>query len=278
MSDNGPQDIGHGGADRAARKRSPWEIQRAVIFALFIRELKTRLGGRWLGVFWVLLEPMAHVALMTAIFGVLHSATMPSIEYPVFLITGMMPFFIFKGLVLRLMEAIDSNRGLFGYRQVKPMDTLLSRAMLEIALQSAVYFTALCALGWLGFHFLPVMPLELMAVSAVLIVFGVALGVLFAVATNEVPQARAVIRIATMPLYFISGVIFPIHAVPANFLPLLLVNPVLHLVELSRASFFPQYHVLPGINLAYPAGVALVFACLALSLYRVRRERLIAVT
>ena len=79
-------------------------------------------------------------------------------------------------------------------------------------------------------------------------------------------------------LFFISGVIFPIHAVPANFLPLLLVNPVMHLIELSRASFFPQYHVLPGINLAYPAGVALVFACLALSLYRVRRERLIAVT
>lgn len=277
MSGNGPQDIGQGGTPRAVRKRSPWEIQRAVIFALFIRELKTRMGGRWLGIFWVLLEPVAHVALMTAIFSVLHRATMPSIEYPVFLVTGLMPFFIFKGLALRLMEAIDSNRGLFGYRQVKPMDTLLSRAMLEIALQSAVYLLALSTLGWLGFHFLPEMPLELIGVSAVLIVLGLALGVLFAVATNEVPQARAVIRITTMPLYFISGVIFPIHAVPANFLPLLLLNPVLHLVELSRASFFPQYHVLPGINLAYPAGVALLILGLAMALYRVRRERLVAV-
>ena len=49
MSGNGPQDIGQGGTPRAVRKRSPWEIQRAVIFALFIRELQTRMGGRWLG-------------------------------------------------------------------------------------------------------------------------------------------------------------------------------------------------------------------------------------
>lgn len=262
---------------RSKPKRSAWDIQRAVLFALFVRELKTRLGGRWLGIFWVLLEPVAHVMLMMAVFGFLHRAAMPSIEYPVFLITGLMPFFIFKGLVTRLMEAIDSNRGLFAYRQVKPIDAIVSRALLEIALQSTVYLIALLALGWLGLHFVPVLALELMGVSLILVSLGASLGMFFGVATNEVPQIRAMVRITMMPLYFISGVIFPIHAVPPQFLPLLQLNPVLHLIELSRACFFPQYHVLPGINLIYPAAFTLVSSFLALMLYRLRRERLASV-
>lgn len=265
-------------SERSPRvKRSPWQIQQAVLFALFLRELKTRLGGRWLGVFWVLLEPVAHIAVMTTLFSLAHRAAMPSIEYPVFLITGLIPFFMFRGLVTRLMEAIDSNRGLFAYRQVKPIDTVIARAMLEISLQSIVYLIALGTLGWLGFHFLPVRALELAGVSAVLIMLGASLGLFFAVVTNEIPQARAIVRISLMPLYFVSGVIFPVHTIPPQYLPLLQLNPVLHLIELSRASFFPQYRVLQGINLAYPAGFALLSLFLALMLYRLRRHQLASV-
>jgi capsular polysaccharide transport system permease protein len=263
-------------ASRPAR-RSAWEVQRAVLFALFLRELKTRLGGRWMGVFWLLLEPVAHIAVMTTLFSLAHRATLPSIDYPVFLITGLIPFFLFRGLVTRLMEAIDANRGLFAYRQVKPIDTVIARALLEIALQSTVYLIALATLGWLGFDFLPARALELCGVSAVLVLLGASLGLFFGVATNEVPQARAIVRISLLPLYFISGVIFPVHAIPPQYLSLLQLNPVLHLIELSRACFFPQYHVLAGINLAYPAALALFSTFLALVLYRLRRQRLASV-
>ena len=255
-------------------RRTPWEIQRSVVFALYLRELKTRFGGRWMGAFWVVLEPLAHLALMTVIFGFLHQAVSPSIDYPVFLITGMVPFFLFKNLATRLMDAIDSNRGLFNYRPVTPMDALLSRAMLETSLYGTVYAIMLALLGWVGYRFLPAEPLELIGTSAVLVLLGGSLGALFAVATNDVPQTRAMIRIAFMPLYFISGVLFPIQAVPAEFLPWLLWNPVLHLVELSRHAFFPQYALLPGISMGYAAAVTVVALALALSLYRVRRRRL----
>jgi capsular polysaccharide transport system permease protein len=265
------------GAAARAAGRSPWQIQRAVVFALFVRELKTRFGGRWLGALWFVFEPLANILLMVALFGALHRAISPSIEYPVFLVTGLLPFFILRNLATRLMDAIDANRGLFAYRQVKPMDALVSRAMLELGLYSVVYLVTLALLGWLGYHVVPVRPLELALSSVVLVAFGVGLGVAFAVVTNEVPQLRSVIRLVFFPLYFLSGVIFPVHAIPPQYLSWLVWNPVLHLVELSRHDFFAQYPLLPGISLAYPALWAAVTLALALALYRVRRLRLVAV-
>lgn len=260
----------------ARARRSGWQVQRAVVFALFIRELKTRFGGRWLGAFWVLLEPLAHVALLMFMLGYLRHRVLAGVDYSVFLLVGLVPFFMFKNLAVRLMEAIDANRGLFGYRYVKPLDPLLARALLEVSLYSAVYLIVLGSLGWLGLHFFPARPLELMGTSAMLIALGGSLGLCFAVATDDVPQLRSLIRIAFMPLYLISGVIFPVASLPPEVLPWLLWNPVLHALELSRGYFFPQYHVLPQISAEYVFGVTLVAAALGMSLYRVRRQRLLA--
>ncbi len=257
-------------------RRSAWEVQRAVVFALFIRELKTRFGGRWLGAFWLVLEPLAHVVLMMLLFGYLRHRVLAGVDYSVFLLVGVMPFFTFKSLAVRLMDAIDANRGLFGYRHVKPLDPLIARALLEVGLYSVVYLIVLASLGWLGLHFFPARPLELMGVSTMLIVLGGSLGLCFAVITDDVPQLRSLIRIAFMPLYLLSGVVFPVASLPPEVLPWLLWNPVLHAIELSRGYFFPQYHVLPQISAEYVFSVALITTTLGMSLYRVRRHRLLA--
>ena len=51
---------------------------------------------------------------------------------------------------------------------------------------------------------------------------------------------------------------------------------MLHLVELSRASFIAAYTPTRGIHALYPALVMLVFGALGMLLYRVRRQELIA--
>lgn len=258
------------------RPRSSWQVQRAVVFALFIRELKTRFGGRWLGVFWVLLEPLAHVALMMFMFSFMRDDVLDGVDYSVFLLVALVPFFMFKSLVVRLMEAIDANRGLFGYRQVKPLDPVLARGLLEVSLYSTVYLIILASLGWVGLHFFPARPLELMGVSAMLIVLGFSLGLFFSVVTDDIPQLRSLVRIAFMPLYFISGVLFPVASLPPEVLPWLLWNPLVHVLELSRGYFFPHYYVLPQVSVEYVFGVVLITMTLSLILYRVRRQHLLA--
>lgn len=254
-------------------KREPLQIQRAVLFGLVVRELRARVEGKWMGLLWMVFEPLAFVLLILGFVGVRSSVVMLNVEFPVFLITGMLPFFLFRNLARRLPHSIGANRGLFAYRQVLPIDALVARAIVEIGLYGAVYVVAFSLLGWLGYHWLPIAPLELIAVSVVMLTFAVALGLLFSVLSHERPKVTTVISLFFYPLYFASGVIFPLHQLSSNVRAWLLYNPVLHLVELSRLYFIPNYTALPGVSLSFPAAWTLVTLAFALSTYRVYRHR-----
>jgi capsular polysaccharide transport system permease protein len=260
----------------ASSKRSPLQIQRAVLLALVIRELRSRVQGKWLGLLWMVLEPLAHVMLMLTLFGFRHNVVTINIEFPVFLVTGVLPFFMFRNLSRRLPGAVASNRSLFAYRQVKPIDAMVARAAVETSLYSAVYLAALVLLGWLGYHWLPQAPLELLAVSVLIFGFGAGLGLVFTVLSHGRPRVQALIGMLFYPLYFITGVIFPLHSLSEQVLQWLLWNPMLHLIDLSRTYFMPNYQALNGVNLAYPAACTLVVLALGISMYRVYRHRLIA--
>jgi capsular polysaccharide transport system permease protein len=95
------------------KKRTPWQIQRAVIFALLMRELKTRFGGHWTGVVWLLMgTPLAQVFMLVAINtflrGRLHAGLY---EYAIFLLVALIPFRMSTGLWSQLMHAPKANQG-----------------------------------------------------------------------------------------------------------------------------------------------------------------------
>lgn len=262
-------------AQQPSAERSSWAVQRSVLFALILRELKTRFGGRWLGALWTLGEPLVHVGVMLLVLGYWRHRLLPGVDYVMFLITGLIPFFMFKSLGLRLMAAIDANMGLFAYRQVKPFDTLVSRALLEIGVYSVVYVTLLAALSQFGFDVLPDRPLEVMGVSILLLVTGFGLGTGLAVVTDDATQARVLVRLAFWPLYLLSCVILPVQSLPPDVRKWLLWNPILHALELLRGFYFSGYRPLPEASLGYVALVALLMLAGGLSLYRVRRHHLV---
>lgn len=255
------------------RKRTPMQIERAVLFALVVREARGRVQGRWLGLLWMVFEPLANVLVILAIYGAARAASHSDRELPVFLVTGLLPFFMFRNVVRRVPSAVAGSRGLFAYRQVHPFDALCARAIVEIGLYSAVYLIALALLGWLGFHWLPAAPLEWFGVTVLLLAFGVGLGFVLAVAGYGRPRVDTVVGLVFLPLYIFSGVIAPLRLVPHDTRQLLLWNPVLHLIELSRSYFMPHYEALPGVSLAYPAAWTLGTCVLGISLYRVYRHR-----
>lgn len=264
-------------APRPAVRRSAWAVMRSVLFALYLRELKTRLDGRWGSALWVIGEPLANLVAMLLVYGALRAASLGGIDTLLFLASGLLPFQLFKALVLRLMEAIDANQGLFAYRQVKPLDALLARAGVELTLMAGLSAVAVLGLAWLGHRVLPERPLELLVASAVLVALGVALGLLAAVATSaHFTRVRGFVRMAFFPIYLISGAMVPLAHLPQALREWLLLNPVAHLIESLRMAFFGvSYRSPEGVGLGLPLAWTVVVAVLGLSLYRVRRDRLL---
>jgi capsular polysaccharide transport system permease protein len=235
-------------------KRSSWQIQKAVVFALLMRELKTRFGGRMVGLLWMVAEPMINIAILLALKVLLRERFAGvMIDIAVYLVVAMVPFFIFRNIWTRSMSAVDGNAGLFSYRQVKPADAIASRALMEITLYTLVFFGFLAVFAWLDFQVFPVHPLEYMGIVLMFITTGIGIGLLSAVVNKFIPGTDTFIRLTAFPLYITSGVLIPIHHFPPLVIKILLWNPLLHIVEYSRWAYFPTYNPLMGINLVYPS-------------------------
>jgi len=256
--------------------RTPWQVQKSVVFALFLRELKTRFGTYKFGYFWMLLEPMAHIIVLSLIFSYVRDRSLFGIDFPVFLVTGILPFLMFKNISLRVMDGVDANRALFAYRQIKPMDTFTARALLDSFLALVVYALILVGMAWVGLDVPFRDPFSVLFVMALLVLMGLGLGMFFCVITHFMPEAKTLIRIAFMPVYLLSGIIFPIAMIPREFLPILLWNPLLHAIEWMRGAFFTQYHMLNAISPLFVVMTTLAVLFFGLAWYRNKRHALLA--
>lgn len=90
--------------------RSGFEVQKVTVEALFLREIRTRFGKFRLGYLWAILEPSAHLLILLGILGYVMHRTMPDISFPVFLLNGLIPFFIFSSISKRSIGAIEANQ------------------------------------------------------------------------------------------------------------------------------------------------------------------------
>ncbi|MGG8471708.1 ABC transporter permease [Rahnella sp. PAMC25617] len=254
--------------------RSGLEVQKAAVKALFLREIKTRFGKYRLGYLWAALEPMAHMLIMIAIFGYIMHRTMPDISFPVFLINGIIPYFLFSSISTRSIGAIEANQGLFNYRPVKPIDTIFSRALLESIIYSLVYILMMSIVFISGENFKIVHLIMLVFTWVLLIILSCGIGLIFMVIGKTFPETEKFLPIMIKPLYFISCVMFPLHSIPKDYWPYLLWNPLVHVVELFRSSVFPGY-VSDGVSLNYLAICTLIIFFIGLALYRSQEEAML---
>lgn len=251
--------------------RSGLEVQQAAVKALFLREIKTRFGKYRLGYLWAILEPAAHLLVLLTIFGYVKNRTMPDISFPVFLLNGLIPYFIFSHIAIRSIGAIEANQGLFNYRPVKPIDTVIARALLETIIYAAVYFILMTVAGMSGEIFSFNHLITLISTWFLLITFSFGMGLIFMVMGNIYPETEKFLPILIKPLYFVSCVMFPLHAIPKEYWSYLLWNPIVHAVELSRESVVASY-VSGDVSLTYLALCALCTLFIGLVMYRLSEE------
>ncbi|CCJ78072.1 Capsular polysaccharide ABC transporter,permease protein KpsM [Cronobacter muytjensii 530] len=272
--------IPHGGSLFAAflqdrlMKRHGLAVQRATVLALFLREIKTRFGKFRLGYGWALLEPLLHLAILLFVLGFVMERTLPDISFPVFLLSGIIPYFIFSHITGRSVNAVDANQGLFNYRPVKPVDTIIARTLLEAGIYIAVYLLLLAMLAMMGEVFTCSHLLTLFSVWGCLIIFSFAIGLIFMVISSAFPEAEKFLPLLTRPLYFISCVMYSLNTIPQEYQRWVAWNPLVHVVELTRESLATSYES-DGASLAYLAISTLVALFTGLALYRHQEEAML---
>ena len=257
-----------GAGNGAHIARTSLAITLSVWKALFLREALSRLFSGRATWFWLLAEPVFHVGYLVFIFTVIRVRTVGGIDTTVWLITGILAFFMFRRTGIQVMNAISANQALFTYRQVKPVDTLLVRGGLEGLLIIVIASILLGAAALFGHSVVPADPLAVLEAFFGLWLVGMGFGLMTSVAVELVPELGQVIKLVMRPMYVVSGVIFPISAVPQPYRDWFMLNPVAHGLEAVRLGFAPHYHAVPELSIAYIYGFALVSIFLGLALHR----------
>ncbi|MFG0411963.1 ABC transporter permease [Pseudomonas sp. FYR_11] len=258
------------------KPRSSIQIQKSVIFALVLREARSRLSKSRLSAVWILLEPLCHLLVISVIYTYLRGRSLAGVEFPVFVFVGLAPFLLFRNISLRLMDSPRENRSLFAYKQIKPLDAYVGRVIVEFSIAFMVYIIIALGFWWYGFDMSISSPLEWILMLALGLVFAFSLGIFFSLIAHALPSSRFVIKMMYFPLYFLSGILLPPAYLPASFMPVLLYNPFLHIIELIRGDVLPFYKIADGINAEYPISVSLVLLFIGLGAYRARRLHLVS--
>lgn len=256
--------------------RSSLNITLSVWRALFLREALTRISGargRW---FWIVAEPLAHMAFLAFLFAGLRHTVIAGTDAYVWLVVGLATFFLFRRSAVQSMWAIDDNKAMFVYRQVRPVDTVIVRAALDGFLNLLIGLVALAILALMGREVIPDNPLQLMAAVLGIWLLGLGFGLIASVPTVLIEESNVFLSFVMTPLYLVSGVILPISLVPYPYQQWLAYNPLVHALEAARLGFSSGYHAFAGLDLFYVFAWALVMIFLGLVLQVRFSERLVS--
>ncbi|MEM9282211.1 MAG: ABC transporter permease [Verrucomicrobiota bacterium] len=256
----------------AIPKNSPWKTQRLVVFGLFVRECKTRLGPGNFGIIWTLLKPLMSVLVIGILLAPFMGRSAAGIPYAMFLLLGFLPFELFGGIVNSSLTAFTANQGLIVHRKVRPTDPIYARVLFELVV-TVLAFLIFLGLATFIFDATPTFsdPMKIFGAFLAVTLMGTGLGFFSAVSSHRHKDMEKLIPNILRPMFFLSCVIYPLEVIPNNFQKYLLANPFVHVHESLRVSLYPHYRT-GDVNVIYPIAVGLAVFWFGMAFYRVNRH------
>jgi capsular polysaccharide transport system permease protein len=245
-----------------------------VIEALVLRETRTRFGTLQLGYLWAVIEPALWIATFYAIYAIAGREAPVGMDLVSFLLTGLLPYSLFSAVVNQISQSINGNKALLFYPQVRTLDVVTARTILECATYASVFFIfvlvqALYAQQW------PTVDDVLVTIFGFALAagMGTALGLVFCALEVLTSVAGRIRGPLLRPLFWCSGLFYTANGLPSNVRDIFLYNPVLHVIEIVRDGWFPSYeahHASAGYAMAW----MLCLLVLGLLLERVVRRKI----
>jgi capsular polysaccharide transport system permease protein len=245
-----------------------------VIYAVLLRETKTRYGQSQLGYVWALIEPTLWVGTFAGMYWFLGRqgpSGMPMFE---FLVSGIVPFALFIESVSRSATAIGANQGLLYYPHVRPLDLVVARVLLEYATKVVVFALLMIAAACLqGTPLRADQPLKVFLGLVLASGLGMGLGLILCGLGLFFSVVERLQSTLLRPLFWLSGLFYSIDELPSAAQKVLLLNPLLHVIEIVRSGWFVT-HESRLVTIWYPLLWTTILLFFGLTFERVARRRL----
>ncbi len=235
-------------------------IQLRVLGALLMREVITRYGRHNLGVLWLVLEPMVFTL---GVLGLWYISGIGGSHLPVtaFCVTGYSCVLLWRNCATRASAAIAPNAGLLYHRNVRVLDLLLARILLELAGSSLSFLALTCLFVGVGLMEWPADLIPLLTGWVLLGWFGIGLALVVGSSTAFSNLIERLWNPITYVLFPLSGAVFMVEWLPRESQPWAMLIPMVNGTEMVRAGYFG-----PGVKTHYDT-TYMVTVCLLLTLF-----------
>ncbi|MEM1235979.1 MAG: ABC transporter permease [Pseudomonadota bacterium] len=239
---------------------------RAIV-ALILREMSSSYGRTPGGYIWALAEPVAGIALLSAVFSAAFQTPALGLSFALFYATGMVPFSMFNGLSQKLTQALNFSRQLLAYPAVTLADALVARLILNLMVElltAVIVFSGIILL---------IENRAIVDVAQIALALGLAaalatgIGVLNCYLVMRFPAWQQVWSILMKPMFVISCVFFLFDTVPQPFRDWLWWNPIVHVIGIMRRGFYAGYTA-DYASITYVAGIATMAFVIGLAMLK----------
>jgi len=221
-----------------------WQA-RDILFTWTVREVKVRYTDTSLGLAWLVLYPAAWVVLFTVLFSHLVPVPVQGIPYPLFVMTGLVPWFFFSNTTSNAVSSLKNNANLipkvYFPREILPLGSVMV-GLLDLSLY------LLLLLGTMLFY--RVGGGQTLWMLAPIVVCLAALTLAVALLTARLAlfqrEVQLLVPMALQFLMYMLPVFYPVEIVPARYRGVYMLNPMAGLMDSFRRVLiyrrWPEWH------------------------------------
>jgi len=215
--------------DHIARLREYSDLLRT----LSAHRVSVRYKQTWLGLAWAVLQPLAMMAIFTAVFSVLTKMPSDGTPYALFAYAALLPWTFFSTAVTNATNSLVAHTQLIT-KVYFPREILPATYVLAGLFDFAAGFVVL--LGLMSWYHVPLTSevLNLIPILALLAAWIFAVSLVLAAVQVRVRDIGVALPVLVQALMFASPIIYPLTAVPASWRSWYLLNPMAGIVSSFR--------------------------------------------
>ncbi len=254
---------------------SAFKRLRRVLFALMLRNIRTRFFGNGAGYLLTIAWPLTHILIIVGIFVYSGRATPYGDSQVLFIATGVVPFMAFSYMARFMMLTVLRARPLLAFPEVKVLDVLMAGALLEMLAAACVTIVLIIVAMFFRVDVMPTDIVQAAYAYGAAVLLGLGFGLTNSVIVLAFPPWFTGYLLVNILLWLSAGVFFVPDALPGPVRELAGYQPVLQCVEWMRSAYYEGYGSII-LDRGYAVSFGLVTVFFGLLLERATRGYVLA--
>lgn len=207
---------------------------------LTIKEIKQRYKDSFLGVLWILINPLSQLVILSFVFSNLFGrGEIDGVPFTLFMFAGLLPWTFFSTALEDSTNSLVKNSQLLSKiwfpRRVFVESMLISKTV--DFLFSSVVFVMLCLIYNFPFHFSMLLFFALLPIQ---IVFMYSLSLIFSIVNVYYRDTQYLLSIIIKMWFYLTPIVYPADLFPDRYRWIFILNPMAVLINAFRKALLNQ--------------------------------------